>query len=101
MKLQANFDEQSKSIGEIYFKKFNTENFEQLANFFNEEILTNKDIFKPFIELKDASSCGRLSPRKLSEILEIDSGDADELVRSWISELEIHEGQDDDETSEQ
>lgn len=101
MKLQTNFDEQNKSVGDIYFRNFDTENFEQLALFFNEEILKNKDIFKPFIELKDASTCGRLSPRKLSEILEIDSGDADELVRSWISELEIHEGQDDDEPFEQ
>ncbi len=100
MKLQANFDDQNKSVGDIYFRNFNTEDFESLELFFNEEILKNKDIFKPFIELKDASTCGRLSPRKLAEVLQIDSGDADELVRSWISEQEIHEDQDDNESND-
>lgn len=101
MKLQLNFAEQNRSVGDIYFKNFDTENFDSLVTFFSEEILKNKDIFKPFIELKDASTCGRLSPRKLAEILSIDSGDADELVRSWISEQEIDDGQDDNEPSQQ
>ncbi len=73
----------NKSLDELFFTSFKIEDFESLQIFFNNEIIKNKDFFKPFLELKDAASCGRLSPRKFAELLNIDSGDADELIRLW------------------
>ncbi len=83
------------NIDDLFFKFFNPQDFNKIKIFFKETIFKDKDLFKPFIELKDAATSGRLSPRKLGEILNMDSGDADELIRAWEAELGTEDCQDD------
>ena len=60
----------------------------QITDFFLRDLDKQPEIFRPLIELRDAASFGRISPRRISELLNIDSGDADELVRTWIAQRE-------------
>ena len=83
-----------KNIDEQYFSELNVENFENLKKFFAETIFTNKDIYKPFLEIKDAALGGRLSSRRFATMMNIDSGDAEELIRSWAEEVGTEDGQD-------
>ena len=83
-----------KPLDAVLFKDFNTEDFDLLKKFFDQEIFNNIEIYRPFIELRNAASFGNLSSRRLAEILSIDSGDAYELVKSW--ELEQEEAIQDD-----
>lgn len=94
MKIGSSLKGLNKTIDEIHFKEFKTQEFDDVVKFFEEEIYKSKNLYKPFIEIKNAASSGRLSPRRLAEILNIDSGDADELTRFWISEQGTEESQD-------
>lgn len=85
-----------KMIDDHYFNNFDVSNFDKLTAFFNETIFKDKDVYKPFIEIKDAAIDGRISSRKFASLLNIDSGDADELVRSWETELGDEDSQDDE-----
>lgn len=77
---------QSQTFDDVYFETFNKTDFESLSIFFQNEIYKNKDIFNGFIELKNAATYGHLSPSRFAEILGLNRGDADELVKSWIKE---------------
>jgi Zn-dependent peptidase ImmA (M78 family) len=99
MKLHSLGKPKVKMIDDHYFNNFDVENFDKLAIFFNETIFKDKDVYKPFIEIKDAALSGRISPRKFADLLNIDSGDADELVRSWETEIGAEDSQDDDPTA--
>lgn len=99
MALQKTFRKGQKTIGELHFSNFKPDDFDQLVQFFEFEVQKDKELYKPLIRIKDAAAFGRISPRRVSEILNIDTGDADELVRAWIAEHEIEDGQDDDNAS--
>ncbi|MBK8202605.1 MAG: ImmA/IrrE family metallo-endopeptidase [Bdellovibrionales bacterium] len=83
------------SIDKQYFSTLDTSDFENLSAFFAETIFSNKDVYKPFLEMKEAALEGRLSPRRFATIMNIDSGDAEELIRSWEEEVGTEDGQDD------
>jgi hypothetical protein len=85
-----------KNIDKIFFSNFDPTNNSKFNRFFNEDIQANKEVFKPLLELRDAATFGKLSPRRLAEILMINSGDADELVRSWMEKQEAEVCQDDE-----
>ena len=77
-----------KPISDLYFRNFLPDAFEKLIEFFDVDILENIDLFQPFLRLKDAATFGNLSTRRLAEILSIDHGDADELVKHWETQIE-------------
>ncbi len=98
MKLQQSSAQIQKKLDDMYFHDFDVLDYAKLTTFFSEKIYSDKDIYKPFIELKDAAISGRISSRKLSELLNIDSGDTDELIRSWELEIGAEDSQDDQPT---
>lgn len=95
MTLERFLAEKRKTLDQLFYLKFSPEDYQTICEFFDFEIQKEKDLFKPLIELRDAAAFGRISPRRLAEILNIDSGDADELVRSWMKEKEAIASQDD------
>ena len=96
MTLEHHLAKKRKTLDQLFFVNFTPEDYESMTEFFDIEIQKQKDLFKPLIEIRDAASFGRISPRRLSEILNIDSGDADELVRAWMKEKEVVASQDDE-----
>ena len=96
MKLHSLIKPKIKMIDDHYFKGFDANDFDKLTTFFGETIFKDKEVYKPFVEIKDAALSGRLSSRKFAELLNIDSGDADELVRSWETEIGAEDSQDDE-----
>ena len=91
---------QHKSMDDLFFSGFNPNDSDQLERFFADDIQKDRNIFRPMIELKDAATFGHLSPRKLAEILGSDSGDTDEIVRSWRTKHEESQDDVDDELAE-
>lgn len=83
--LEKTIAKSRKTIDELFFQRFDPHNLDALEAFFSDDIQKEPDIFRPMIELKDAAAFGHLSSRKLAEILTIEAGDADEIVRSWRS----------------
>jgi len=78
----------NKKISDLYFEGFDPNNYDKLIEFFDVDIHRNINLFQPFIKLKDAATFGDITPRRLAEILAIDVGDADELVRYWDNQVE-------------
>lgn len=99
MMLNSSLMKTRKNIDEIFFSNFDPTNSSKFDRFFGKDIQANKEIFKPLLEIRDAATFGKLSPRRLAEILMINSGDADELVRSWMDKQEAEVGQDDEHES--
>lgn len=91
--LERTFAKGRKTIDELFFQRFDPSALDNLEAFFSDDIQKDPDIFRPMIDLKDAAAFGHLSSRKLAEILTIDAGDADEIVRSWRS---MHDESQDD-----
>ncbi|MCX6116738.1 MAG: ImmA/IrrE family metallo-endopeptidase [Proteobacteria bacterium] len=91
--LEKTFAKGRKTVDELFFQRFDPSALDTLEAFFSDDIQKDPDIFRPMIELKDAAAFGHLSSRKLAEILTIEAGDADEIVRSWRS---MHDESQDD-----
>lgn len=87
MKFDFTWRKRLKTIDQQYFSDLDVSNYESLERFFSEIIYSNKDIYKPFWEIKEAALDGRLSYRRIASLLNIDSGDAEELIRSWEDEV--------------
>ncbi|MAF90197.1 MAG: hypothetical protein CL674_02915 [Bdellovibrionaceae bacterium] len=87
MKLDSLWRSKQKTIDQIYFSNLVNLDFDTLVKFFSKTIYYDRDIFKPFLELKEAALEGRLSNRRLATLLNIDSGDAEELIRSWEEDI--------------
>lgn len=81
----------ARSILDLYFSRFDSKDFDSLKDFFDIDIQKSADLFRPFIKLRDAATYGSMTSRRLAEMLSIDSGDADELVRHWTDQLEAEE----------
>lgn len=94
MGINGQFKKQSQNLDEMYFENFNTSDYDSMINFFKNDIYKNKDIYNGFIELKNGATYGHISPSRLAEILNLNKGDADELVKEWImedSDVNVHE----------
>lgn len=83
------------TIDSRYFSTLDINDYKKLEDFFSNVIFSDKDVYKPFLELKEAALGGRISARRLATIINIDSGDAEELIRSWEAEVGAEDGQDD------
>ncbi|MBF0299903.1 MAG: ImmA/IrrE family metallo-endopeptidase [Oligoflexia bacterium] len=94
MAIDSQLKKQVPTFDDIHFSTFNKNDFDSLIKFFQNDIYKNKEIFSGFIELKNAAMYGHLSPSRLAELLGLNGGDADELVKSWIKDEdseELHE----------
>jgi Zn-dependent peptidase ImmA (M78 family) len=101
MQINGQIKKTTQTLDEMFFENFNTTDYDSLVSFFKNDIYKNKDIYNGFIEIKNGARFGHISPSRLAEILCINKGDADELVKSWVMEdavdVEVHqEGQDHD-----
>ncbi|MGK5088299.1 helix-turn-helix domain-containing protein [Bdellovibrionota bacterium FG-2] len=83
LKVSAVLKRHVQTVNTMYYSLFEPKNFDSLKAFFDNELPKNKQLFRPFIEIKNAASFGRISYRKLAELLVINPGDADELIKSW------------------
>ncbi len=83
------------TLEKMYFENFDIDNYEIIKSFFRNDIYKSKEIYSGFIELKNAAIYGRISASRLSEILGMNIGDVDELIKSWVMEdtreVEAHE----------
>lgn len=80
------YKEETRTIDQDYFAELNLNNLDSLIEFYEKHVNRKKDFYKPFVEIKNAAIFGRLSARRLSEVLCIDSGDADEIIKIWTKE---------------
>ena len=80
------YKDENTTIDVEYFSEFNPSNYESVLSFYENHANRKKEFYKPFIEIKNAALFGKISSRKLSEVLNIDTGDADELVKHWTKE---------------
>ena len=76
-------DQQVPTLAQLYFSKFERDNYDSLVEFFKNEISHDPVLFKGFHIIKTAAAYYHLSYRRLAEILHINPGDADELVKDW------------------
>lgn len=93
MVIHQQLRDSSKTIAELFFENFDTTNVDKFIEFFSLDIYKSKDIYKGFIELKNGATFGYLSPSKMSELLNVNSGDMDEIVGIWKKEDSIILGQ--------
>lgn len=93
MSINRQLNENNKTIAELFFRNFDISDIDKFMDFFSSDIYKSKDIYKGFIELKNGATFGHLSPSKMSELLSVNSGDMDEIVRIWRNEDIIQLGQ--------
>jgi len=86
MGINAQIKKLTQTVDQMYFENFNTDNFEAMLSFFKSDIYKSRDFYNGFIELKNGAIYGHISPSRLAEILRINKGDADELVKKWVME---------------
>lgn len=89
MAINNQLKENNKTISDLFFENFNPNDIDKFITFFSSDIYKSKDIYKGFLELKSGASFGHLSPSKLSELLMVNSGDMDEIVKIWREEDQI------------
>lgn len=86
MGINAQIIKSSQNIDQMYFANFDTNNYDSILTFFKKDIYKNRDFYNGFIELKNGAVYGHISASRLAEIICINRGDADELVKEWVKE---------------
>lgn len=86
MQINSQMKKTNLSLDKMYFENFDTSNYDSIVSFFRDDLYKNKEIFNGFIELKNGAIYGHISPSRLSEILDMNRGDVDELVKAWVME---------------
>ncbi|MGE4234151.1 MAG: ImmA/IrrE family metallo-endopeptidase [Bacteriovoracia bacterium] len=94
MKMDSHLKKSLKNYDNLYFEKFVPEDYEKLTEFFNTDIYRDKEVLKPFIEIRNAAAFGQISPRRFAGDFGVHVGDADELVKFWRFTEEDSEPQD-------
>lgn len=96
MMINKQLNENNKTIADMFFANFDVSDVDKFVSFFSTDIYKSKDIYKGFIELKNGATFGHLSPSKMSELFNVNSGDMDEIVKIWRNEDIIILGQEAD-----